>query len=232
MAKARAKSSELIEALRRKKPEAGFFRFEADNFNADEMEHLLAAQGLFESNYIVLLDNVFEVRENQEVIKKNAEQIKNSPHMFVLLDAGIDKKTIKELEKIADKTQYFKGVASSAKKEENDFSIFKLADALGERDNKKLWIFYQRALEHNVSIEEMFGILFWQNKSILLASSANTPEEVGMNPFPFKKAKNFSRNFTTEELLSISSALMHRYHQSREEGNEPEIELEKFILGD
>lgn len=229
--KARTKANELIKALREKKPEAGFFRFESNNINSDEMEHLTAARGLFENNYIVLLDNILEERDNAELLKNYASYIKEAEHIFILLESDAGADSIKKIEKQADSVKYFKEAGAGVKeKNKEQFNIFDMADALGKRDRKKLWIMLQEARGYEVSPEEMFGILFWQIKNILLVRSANTAEEVGMKPFPFKKAKSFSKNFTTEELERLASELLYKYHQSRAGAGEADIELERFIL--
>ena len=106
------------------------------------------------------------------------------------------------------------------------FNIFSLADALGERNKKKLWLLFRESIM-TASPEEIHGILFWQMKNIsLVKTSSGNP---GMNGFVFNKTKRFADNFSKKEILALNTQLIDMFHQ-RDIYSSLEIELEKMIL--
>ncbi len=223
---ARQEANKLVEKLSIKKPNAGVFKMDEDSFDIDEFKYLLEAQGLFEKNYIVFLDRVLKDEEFLEVIKESIPRMKESTHIFILLEEKIQTSILKNFEKKAEKLKNFKEESKKAK----EFKIFSLADALGERNKKNLWVLYQRAKREKTPPEEIYGVLFWQIKTILLSKGARSAEEAGLAPYPFKKAKSFSKNFSSEELKEISSRLVENYHLGFSNSGNIETELEKFIL--
>lgn len=56
--KVRTRSRALIEALRNKRADAGFFRIHAQNWSHDQFTELTKSIGLFSTKYIVVLDNI------------------------------------------------------------------------------------------------------------------------------------------------------------------------------
>jgi hypothetical protein len=91
-------------------------------------------------------------------------------------------------------------------------------------------LLYQQAVRHDVVPEELHGILFWQVKSMLLATLSKDAKESGLNPFVYSKAKNYAKNFTLDELKKISSQLVAIYHQAHRGEVDFDLALEKFFL--
>lgn len=111
------------------------------------------------------------------------------------------------------------------KKRDELYNIFSLADLLGRRDKKNLWLAYQEALDR-VSPEEIHGVLFWQMKNLALAKWENGE---GMKPFVLKKNMAYVQNFSGKEIKSIISDLVRIFHK-RDSYSTLAIELEKIIL--
>lgn len=225
--KAHKKFEGLIEALQKKKPDASLLRFNEDNFEIERIAELTQGQGLFENKFIVALSHVCRNDEGKECIVANIKDIASSENIFVVLEEKVDAKTKKKFETHSEKVQEFE---KKEVKERATFNRFAIADALGNRSRKDLWFRYQEALSENVAPEEIHGILFWQVKSMLSAKDAGSPEEAGLKPFPFKKAKSFSRNFTDKELCKLSEDLVGVYHTARRGIDDFDIALEKFVL--
>lgn len=230
--KARKKAHGLIDGLIKKRPNASFFKIESENFRQGKLEEMIGGQGLFENKQIVFFDNVLEDKEIKEVILEKIKEIAESPNAFVFLESKLDKATIGKIEKKAEKVQEFKFVGNEGKtKESKDkFNTFSLADVFGRRDKKNLWVLYQEALSQGVAPEEINGVLFWQLKSMIVASKSKSADESGLKPCVFQKSKNFARNYTEEEMKKLSSSLVSVYHDSRRGIHDFDIALEKFIL--
>ncbi|KKW11396.1 MAG: hypothetical protein UY50_C0014G0015 [Parcubacteria group bacterium GW2011_GWA2_49_9] len=224
---AREKANALIEALRKKKPDAELFRIDTENWNEAKLQELTAGQGLFNNSYIVQIVSLFENKEAKEIFLDRLEEIGASPNVFIMLEGEIDKKTLLAITEVAEKVQLFE---SKEGKKKEDFNIFSLTDAFGRRDKKNLWVLYQKAFASGAVPEEIHGILFWQLKSMLVASTAKTAGEAGVAPFVFTKAKSFLKNYTEEELKKLSSKFVTLYHDAHRGVHDFEIALERLIL--
>ena len=224
----REKLGSLLESLYKKKPDASVMRIDDEGFDASALDELISGQGLFERKQIIVFDNVFRNTVAMEAISQSLKDIASSQNIFIVFEETLDKKTLSKFQKHAEKIQEFdKKDLGSAKK---PFDIFSLTDALGKRDKKKLWILYQKARMHNISNEEVHGILFWQVKSMLLAGSAPNAKEAGLNPFVYRKATQFQKNYSDSELKTLSAVLISLYHDARRGIHDLGISLERFVL--
>mgnify|MGYP002725446317 CR=1 FL=1 len=235
--KARGKVRATIEGMLAKNPDALSLRVTLENFEDFDLTELVQAQALFKNEYIVLLDNLLAEEVSQDVVTQFLKEIAESSNIFFLLEEKIDAKTLKKLEKVAKKVQYFELKAQSSKLKAS-FNTFSLADAFGEKNKKKLWTLYSKAKFAGVSDEEIHGVLFWMAKSMLLAvnasaahsTSSGQASEAGMKPFVFNKAKRFASNRGREELVNLVNELVVLPHESRRKSLPLAISLEKFIL--
>jgi DNA polymerase III delta subunit len=236
--KARQNLHKIVDGLKAKKPDAEVFRMDSENWNSVQFEELVSAQGLFESKYIVILFCVFENKEIKEFVMDRLALLNKSESIFVIVEKKIDKVSLSKIEKKSTKTQEFvfkEGSSGSSSVEikslvVSDFNIFNLADAMGKRDKKALWVMYQKAVSQDLSAEEIHGLLFWQVKSMLLAIQSKTAEESGLKPFVFSKSKSFALNFTKTELGKISADLVSMYHDAHRGLIDFDTSLEKWIL--
>jgi len=228
-ARAIAKAREVVESLRKKKPDAAFFKMDDESFDAGRLTELIGGQGLFERHSIILMSRVFENREAKGAVLGKLNELAMSRNVFIIREAVCDKATAEEIRKVAAKTQEFVKEETDGPVEEN-FNIFSLADALGRRDKRTLWVLYEKALRRGVSPEEIHGVLFWQIKCMIMAAAARNAATAGLKPFVFAKAKRYAGNFSEAELQKISSRLVAVYHDARAGGPELDIALERFML--
>ena len=91
------------------------------------------------------------------------------------------------------------------------FDIFSLANALGKRDKKGLWVLYQKAKLNNIADEQIHGILFWKVKSMILSAGRGA--------------------YSQDELKKLSNSLVNLYHDTRRGVHEMDSAMERFILG-
>ncbi len=206
-AKARERASVLIAALQEKKPEAELFRIEAENWNPLQFDELTIGQGLFSKTYLVQMVSLLENEDAREYICARVADIAASPNVFVLVEEKVDAATKRAILKYADRAQEFKNTEIGKEK----FDVFSLADSLGRRDKKNLWVLYQHALAEDIAPEAINGILSWRARDML----ANRPS-------PFWK---------TDELKDLSSRFVSLYHDSHRGKHELGVALERLILG-
>lgn len=227
--KGREKLHNLLDSLIAKKPNASIFNIDPDSFEESQIDELIEGQGLFEQKYIVFLNKVFQNKNTKEVVLGKLKDIAKSQNIFLFLEGKTDKKTVTKIEKLAEKTLEFKNTGNVAKKEK-EFKIFDLADAFGRRDKKDVWVLYQKSKAYNITPEEVHGILMWQIKAMYISKNSKSGGESGLNPFVFRKAVGFAKNFTNEELKNISSKLVSIYHDARRGILEMDIAIEQFLL--
>jgi hypothetical protein len=155
-----------------------------------------------------------------------AEHLAASDNIFLIVESEPSQKVVNELYSHAQAVYHFPVKKSG----EQEFNVFSLTDALGKRDKKTLWVQFHKARRAGKEPEELHGILFWQVKSMILASSHANAKEAGMKDFPFKKAKEFAGNYTNEELFDLSEKLVTYFHEARRGQGDIATNLERCIL--
>lgn len=224
--KARNKVQATVASLLKRTPDASYVRLDDETFTDDALNEYISEQGLFAGRVLVVLDHVAGDKEKRAIVAKQAKAMADSENIFIALDEKLDATTLTKLKKYAEKVAEF-SPKTKAKKEHADFNVFKLTDALGARDSKKLWVLYQQALRAGVVPEEIHGLLFWQTKTMLLVAQKSTK---GLKPFVVSKAKRFLANWVDEQLVALSSNLIETYHDARRGKFELEVGLEQLIL--
>jgi DNA polymerase III delta subunit len=225
--KAREKSHALFEALKEKKPDASAGMITMEEITLEKLDELTQTQGLFENKQIIFMDRTLENKDVREVMLEKIDAIAESPNIFIFFEGKLTKDVLKKLEKRAEKVTEYE--ATEEKKKEAG-SFFALADALGSKDKKTLWLLLREAFDQEAAAEEIHGILFWQAKSLALAEKTSSATEAGLNPFVYGKAKRYVSNFKTGEIDALLSRLAHMYHRAHRGEIDFEIELEKLAL--
>ena len=224
--KAHEKALTLLAMLQKKKPDAPVFRLDTEEWQPGTLSELIGGQGLFERRCLVFGSYLLENEDAEKDILASLSDIAASGNIFILLEGKLNKSTLLPLTDAAEKVQ-----ACEAKTARGEaFNIFSLTDAFGRRDKKHLWVLYRQALASGSEPEEVQGILFWQLKSIFLASVCKSADEAGLKPFVWSKAKSFAKNFSPNELRALSQKFVTLYHDSRRGRHDFDIALERLIL--
>lgn len=225
----RKKLHQVITAAQQKRADAPVLFVQAEELSDARLDELASAQGLFERKCIVVLDLPFAEEQGKQAVLENVKALGASENLFVLFEGEIDAKSRALLTKHAAKVQAL--TVTSSKKSAEPFNRFSLTDALGRRDRRALWVLFQRAKLAELADEEIHGLLFWQVKVMLLASTASSAEASGLKPFVFSKARGAARHYTHEELAELSARMVALYHDSRRGVHELPSALERLILG-
>ncbi len=225
---ARKKAHSLLGLLQGKRPNAETFRFSVDDFQVDRLPEFLSGQGLFDKKYIIFFDSLFSNEVFEELICDRLDELKTSENAFVILEGKTTKDVLKKIEKRAEKVFEF---SDEKKVKKEGFKVFDLADAFGRRDKKSLWMLLVKAYEEDSAPEEIHGILFWQLKSMLLAGTTASASEASLNPYVYTKAKGFLKNYSVDELKTISSTLLSMYHKAHRGEIDFKTNLEVWVLG-
>ncbi|MDP2650092.1 MAG: hypothetical protein Q8P16_00835 [bacterium] len=223
--KARAKVRATVDALLAKNPDALHFRITEDAFTEYDFDELTQSQALFKNEYIAVFENIL-ASEYADALLENLAALKESKHLFFVLEGALAAPVRKKLERHAEGMREF---AKKGKKAEK-FNVFTVTDALGARDRRALWVLFQKAKREGATDEEMHGILFWMVKSMRIASSARSAYEAGMKEYPFSKAKRFLRNYDEHTLAAHVAALATMPQEARRKNVPLAVYLERFIL--
>ncbi|MDO8482514.1 MAG: hypothetical protein Q7S86_01690 [bacterium] len=202
--KVTAKAGEMLSNLKTRRPDAEVFSMTDDDMNLSRLQELSGGQGLFESKYIVVLKSLLSKKEFAESLAELLPAFATSQNVFIFVEGALLKPTLGVFEKVGAQIQVF----AAAPKERQNF--FALADALADRDKKRLWVLYVRALRKGASPEEISGMLFWKIKDLF--------------------SYNGRGKFSPEELRSTAAKLLRLYHDSHRGLADFETGLERFIL--
>lgn len=242
------KHRELVKVLHGKRPDAELFEMSAEAWSGPELDSFLTSQGLFEKKLIVSLKTVCtDSPEALEYIVDRLKEIAGSENVFIFVETKLKADVLVKFKKAAQKTIEAKSslettseagsvsTSTAGKKGAragagSDFNVFALTDAFGTRERGRAWSVFQKALMNGSEPEELHGLIFWQLKTILIASGTASATDAGLKPFVYSKAKGFARNFSPDELRNMSGDLVSLYHESRLGGSPLDLALERFLL--
>jgi len=237
--KSSEKARALAASLRTKRPDAAFVKIDAHEWRADIIQGHLGGQGLFSSKYIIFLDNLSENAEAVEQLPDFLEAMNESDNIFIISEGKVKAELKKAYEKSAEKVVLTDlpvvarsgfgkpGTNVGGKKE---FNVFALADAVVARNSGLAWSIYRQAIDNELEPESIIGTLFWQVKSLIVASSAKSASESGLSPFVYSKAKRGAANYSPEELRELSKKLIEIYHDSHRGLVNGELATERLLL--
>ncbi len=213
-----------IELSSAKKEKRNVVRFDDTSFNLHEAEKYFGNSDLFSLQYSVVFDRVLSVALAHDFFFGSLPLFVSSENTFLFLEEKLSAEEIRKIEKLGGKVLVEK---SKQIKPKETFNIFSLGDALGEKDKRKLWVLYQKALREGKSPEEISGTLFWMLKSMLLVEKGGGST---LNPFVKSKAARFLKNYSGDSLSKLTFEFVKEYHESRRGGLSLEERIERVIL--
>lgn len=194
------------------------------------------AQGMFGDPAIITGRGMFDDEELAEIIKNEAKTLTSSPNHFIFLESKLPvaiSKSLRasgaELMEFALSVRARQEIEWQEKKRKNE--IFKLTDALGERDRKRLWILYHSALLRGLDPEEVYWKFIWQIKTVLLSMQTKSASEAGLHPFVYQKARQAAGRFGGVAALGgLFRKLLNVWSATISGRTEISLGLEQFIL--
>ncbi|MEI8174890.1 MAG: hypothetical protein WCG28_03000, partial [bacterium] len=96
------------------------------------------------------------------------------------------------------------------KEKKEKFNNFLVANAFEKKDKLNMWIYFKQAMDKEVGMEEIIGVLFWKMKDMLIK-------------------KDF-RKFSETELKDFISRLSYLLPEARKKGRDAESAFEQFLL--
>ncbi len=195
-----------------------------ENISPEVLRDLASAQSLFGSRAVVLIDTLSSVKDTLQILSDEIEQIAASENIFVVAEGTLTE---------ADKKVLLPHATQAVELKRNEtarFNIFRLSDALLNRDKKTLWILLNEAWREGITNEEIVGTLLWQLKSMRLVSLTTSSEEAGLKPFVYDKAKRGCVKYKKDELRKLSFELVSLYHDGHTGKRDLSLSLEAWVL--
>jgi DNA polymerase III delta subunit len=214
----------VIAERRQAIPASEVVRLEAETYEAGQFATLGDTMSLFGGVQLYLVDTPSESEVCFGELLGTAKRLAESTHHFVVIEGSLLAADKKMLTAAADKIEEFK--AGSVEK----FNAFKMADALVEKDKRRLWLLLQGAVAAGLPAEEIIGVLWWQLKTLRLAHMTKSASEAGVKDFPYNKAKRALQNFKAGELETLSHSLLTLYHDGHAGKRDINLALEAWVL--
>lgn len=197
---------------------------EEETYESGLVSNLLGANSLFlEPQWIVFdipSDNEFLLEE----VSNSLTEMSVSTNVFLIMEKALPV-ALKKLY-----TAQAKEIKEFSLTKESKFNLFKLSDALAEKDKRRLWVLLQDAWGAGENTEAIIGVLWWQLKVMRLVTRTRTAEEAGVKQFPYNKAKQATRHFSNDELEKIATSLLRLYHDGHAGERELDLALEQWVL--
>jgi hypothetical protein len=192
-----------------KREDTEIFSFNRNNFNRTQIESFYSGSSLFSNKSTIVFSDIFEYEETRSFILDKLKLIAESGNPFVFLEGKLNKSIIDVFKKIRpDKIQF--NIFELPKNGKEKFNTFIIANAFADKDKKGVWINFRQAVEMEVSLEEIIGVLFWKMKDMILK-------------------KNFSK-FKETQLKTFAAKLSYILPEARKEGRDAESAVEQFLL--
>jgi hypothetical protein len=186
--------------------ELEIFFVNKNNFDPIQIESFSSGDGLFFSKCAVVLTNLFEKEEAADFLLGKLPKLGESKNLFIFSEGKLSKAVLDDFKKARAELDIFE----LTKEKKEKFNNFLLADAFGERDKLKLWIYFRQAMDLGVGMEELVGVLFWKAKDMILR-------------------KNFGK-FREQELQDFAAQISYLLPDARKRGLDAEATLEEFLL--
>ena len=153
-----------------------------------------------------MFSNILEREEERSFVYSKMSELSASLNSFVFVESKLLKSELDEFKKVKAQINYFE----LPKEKHEKYNNFILANDLGAKDKKSLWLHYREAVDLGVGFEELVGVMFWKVKDMLV--------------------KRFYGKWKREELQNVGARLAYLLPEARREGKDAEIAFEQFIL--
>jgi DNA polymerase III delta subunit len=199
-------------------------RIDADSYQQGMIVDIAGSMSLFGEKSIYLIDTPSVSADFYEEVTGLLSALKDSANTFVVIESSLLAAPKKLFTKHADSIEEITADKASS------FNVFALADSLSRKDKKTLWLGLCDAKRAGSSSEEIIGTLWWQMKTLRLASLTRSASEAGMKDFPYSKAKRSLSAFKRGEIEALSASLLALYHEGHMGETDIDYALEKWTL--
>ena len=218
------RAAALAAAQKLSKVDTTVTTIDAEGYATGMITDAIGASSLFGGTELFIIDTPSENAEFEEEVKGHLKEMGESANIFIVIEGALLAAPKKAYGQYVDSLEEFKAAAAER------FNTFAMADALAQKDKRKLWLLLQEAKAAGLAEEEIIGVLWWQLKALRLAAKTNSAGEAGMKDFPYNKAKRALSKFKDGEIESLSRILLTVYHEGHGGVRDIDTGLEKWAL--
>lgn len=131
-----------------------------ENISADELRSLASTTGLFGGTSAFVLAGALYGARGEEFLEL-ADALMESPHTFIFEEEKLLKHETDALTKIGAKIEIIK-----AEKKAFTFDQYGVAQALGTKDKKKLWLGLMQSFRAGEKAEAVAGLMAWKARQM------------------------------------------------------------------
>ncbi len=210
--KVRAKAFAWVKAAREKEPNLAYVRLAREEVTEAALSDVALAGGLFVRRLLVLIDDPFPVRAEEDdrqvntLVEDAVDALAASDNVIVIL---APKLAAAKAKKFAGKAAKIYEIDLPAARSASRGFNRALVNALASRDSRALWLEVVRALSAGDAPEMVHGLLHWKARDLMQTGS---------------------RAWNPEEARSLSMHLIDLIVLSRRKGLDLSRELERFAL--
>ncbi len=197
---------------------------EGVNYQAGLVADALGASSLFGGTEWFIFDTPSDNPDFIEALTDSLKELAESNNTFVILEGALLVPAKKAYGKYAAVITEYNAEKTAR------FNAFVLAEALAEKNKRKLWVLLQEAKLEGLRAEEIVGMLWWQLKALRLAALTKSAAEAGMKDYPYNKAKRALTKFSAGEVDKLSQSLLELYHDAHAGLRDMEVALEEWVL--
>lgn len=201
-------------------------RLESKAITRERLIDIASAVSLFGGETAYVFDTPSEDKDDEAIFLEQLLALHESGHPIIVIETTVLAAIKKQYEKAGAKVVEYKKEAGTA-----TFDPFMIAAALLTKDKKTLWMLLTESVRQGIPLEETLGIIWWQIKTLRLASMGRSADEVGLKSYPYDKAKRALKNFAPGELERLSESLLAVHHEARSGRTELAVGLERWVLG-
>jgi hypothetical protein len=182
------------------------FFISRNNFNPMQIESLYSGSSLFSPLCATFFQNILDYGETRDFVLDKLKMMGDSNNYFIFLESKQNKNILDAFKKARAELNIFE----LTKEKKEKFDNFLMTSAFANKDKLNTWVYFRQALDLDVSLEEIVGVLFWKIKEMILK-------------------KNFGK-FKEEQLKMFIARLSYLLPEARKNGQDAEAVLEKFLL--
>jgi DNA polymerase III delta subunit len=187
-------------------------------------DDLTSSVSLFGETGVYVIDTPSSAIEFSEACMSAISDMVVSTNHFIIIEGTLLASQKKRLVSKAQKVEEF-----TAQKPD-EFNRFAITDAFSRKDKKTLWVLLQEAYLVGIRDEEVVGLLWWQLKTLRLATVADSARAAGMKDYPYRKAKQALKYFSKGELETLAQSLLVVYHDGHKGVRDMRLALERWVL--
>lgn len=199
-------------------------RIDSEAYEAGMFAEYTARDSLFGGTLVYILDTPSALPEYKKECMDMLHDMADSSHHFIIIEGSLTAAQLRPFQKHTEELHEFTKVADAS------FNVFSLADALARKDKQALWLGLHNAWSAGVATEQIIGTLWWQLIVLRGAATVRDPAEIGVKPYPFKKAQSALKRFQDGELDEYAQSLLHVQTEAFDGGLELDLGLERWVL--